>query len=109
MKHTPGPWEVNGNSHWTFYGGTGKTVFGARIFCHTEEDVDIAPANAYADNLEECLGNAHLISATLDLLYCLRQIISELPSNRDWLDPVLENMSKLAIAKADGKGVENDT
>jgi hypothetical protein len=38
-----------------------------------------------------------------ELLYCLQQIIQDLPTRRDWLDPVIEKMARAAIAKAEGE------
>jgi hypothetical protein len=38
-----------------------------------------------------------------ELLYCLQQIIQDLPTRRDWLDPVIEQMARAAIAKAEGE------
>jgi hypothetical protein len=38
-----------------------------------------------------------------ELLYCLQQIIQDLPTRRHWLDPVIEQMARAAIAKAEGE------
>jgi hypothetical protein len=45
---------------------------------------------------------AALLSAAPELYEALSQIISDLPTRRDWLDPVLEKMAKAALAKARG-------
>lgn len=50
--------------------------------------------------------NAQLISAAPDLYEALNRIIAELPSNRDWLDPVLEAQAKDALEKAIGQSGE---
>jgi hypothetical protein len=34
------------------------------------------------------------------LLHCLKQIINDLPANRDWLNPDIERLAKQAIANA---------
>ena len=38
-----------------------------------------------------------------EALFCLKQIINDLPSKRDWLDPVVEKMARKIIADAEGK------
>lgn len=35
------------------------------------------------------------------LLFCLKSIINDLPTNRDWLDPALEKASREIIKKAE--------
>jgi hypothetical protein len=48
------------------------------------------------------VANATLIAAAPELLEVLKQIVNDLPTKRDWLDPVVELMAKDAIAKATG-------
>ena len=43
---------------------------------------------------------ANLHKAAPDLYEALRRIMDELPQKRDWLDPVLEQEAKAALAKA---------
>ena len=45
--------------------------------------------------------------ACLDNVALLRQIMNDLPSNRDWLDPDLERMARSAIEERKGM-IEND-
>ena len=47
--------------------------------------------------------NAQLISASPDMYYALTQIMADLPSNKDWLDPVIEKMANEALKKARGE------
>lgn len=87
MSHTPGPWTLNG-----------RTVLGEcftgelRSICDSVRGGDPTQANA----------NARLIAAAPELLEALEQIIGDLPSRRDWLDPEVENVAREAIRKARG-------
>lgn len=38
-----------------------------------------------------------------DLLYYLKRMVQDLPSNRNWLDPLIEAGAKDAIERAEGK------
>jgi hypothetical protein len=51
---------------------------------------------------EDGEANAQLIAAAPDLYYALDCIMKELPSKRDWLDPVTEAMAKQALNFATG-------
>lgn len=52
---------------------------------------------------EEDEANANLFAASKDLFNALERIIAELPSNKDWLDPVLEAEARDALKKARGQ------
>jgi hypothetical protein len=45
---------------------------------------------------------AYLWAAAPELLFALKRLVDELPTKRDWLDPLLEAIAKDAIAKAEG-------
>lgn len=88
--HTPGPWELESNAwdNQLIFGSDGRVPSGRRFIAEVSLDYDGAEANA------------RLIASAPCLFYTLSQIISDLPTNRDWLDPELERMAKEAIAKA---------
>lgn len=46
--------------------------------------------------------DARLIAAAPDLLWALKEILSELPPKLDWLNPDLEKIAKATVAKAEG-------
>lgn len=46
---------------------------------------------------------ARLFTAAPELLFCLTQIMNDLPAKRDWLDPALEAAARAALAKARGE------
>ena len=85
-KWTKGPWCVNG-----------ETVESTSGVCRARIAIidDGAGTNPTA--------NAHLIAAAPDMYEALRAIITDLPSNRDWLDPVVERAAKAALKKARGE------
>lgn len=100
MKHTPGPWTILKQ----------ETELGNNLTIVAPDPGDPQPwyvAEVYKEcgqvPEEEVDGNANLIAAAPDLLYALKQIVQDLPANRDWLDPVIELAAKDAIAKATGK------
>ena len=80
MSHTPGPWKFHAPSGIVFTDKTGNI--------------------AYLPSSQE--HNAHLIRSAPELLEALEQIIGDLPSRRDWLDPEVENVAREAIRKARG-------
>ena len=87
-KHTPGPWYIVEGDEWT-----------TDIATNTPEQGiwTVASANKRRD---EYKANMRLIAAAPDLLYALEQIINDLPTNRDWLDPEIERFAKEALARA---------
>jgi hypothetical protein len=84
-KHAPGPWMIRDDSRDNL-----PTPRYRRI--ETQDGYlicDVADNNGLPCNR----ANARLIAAAPDLLYVLRQIIADLPANRDWLDPQVERMA----------------
>lgn len=120
-KHTPGPWTAcnDGKCKCRMVSSTEDLICTVTSGEWGDEYASIRlvgpsslelKAEAYMEmiaygNVPEgvALANARLISAAPDLLFALKQIIQDLPSKRDWLDPVLERMAKDAIAKAEPK------
>lgn|SRR3990167_1927065 len=111
-KHTPGPWKFENVP------GAGLKIFGPIPFKANCVEFTLKAAAqplfemlAYEiwlqfppkewDEMQEA--NARLIAASPELFHCLKRIIEELPSRRDWLDPQLEYESRAAIAKAEGR------
>jgi hypothetical protein len=94
-SHTPGPWKVR-----TLDGsiGTIETSDGELQIAQTQQ----LRADDRNTGHSERLANTALIAAAPELLYALQYIISDLPTNRDWLNPALERMARAAIAKATG-------
>ena len=86
-KWTPGPWHVNYSKFSQVKAANGAIV---------------ATCNRLS-NLVNLQSNANLIAAAPDMYEALRAIISDLPSNRDWLDPVVERAAKDALKKARGE------
>lgn len=100
-KHTPGPWKQggkHGHNAGTIY-APGKEDAIASVYgipMHTQvEDVP--------ERYAEGMANARLVAASPELLVALKLIVADLPSNRDWLDPAVEQMARAAISKAEGK------
>jgi hypothetical protein len=93
MSYTPGPWEIS-------------RICNTHI---TAKSRSIASAGGYSSNVnpeqvfQENQANSCLIAAAPELLEALESIIGELPTNRDWLNPILERAAKDAIAKARGE------
>lgn len=97
-KHTPGPWLVEGRTVYALiHSGWKKGVqqFKNRFYASVQLDHEAPDVEAEA--------NARLIAAAPELFYALRQIISDFPARRDWLDPDLERIARAAIAKAEGR------
>lgn len=94
-SHTPGPWQHIEKS------GDGKRII---IESHLDGTWERMTCEVDSDDCcsETAMANARLIAAAPELLSALSQIISDLPSKRDWLNPDLEKMAKAAIAKAKG-------
>lgn len=87
-KFTPGPWEVaETNMH-------GESEIKAR-----EWGICITAGGMPWD---ECTANAALIADAPALLKLLARIVYDLPQNRGWLDPALEQEAKELIAKHRG-------
>lgn len=80
MSHTAGPWNVNHQ---------GNTIR--------------AQSGFVADCNDMAIADRDLIAAAPELLLALKQIVGELPSKRDWLNPEIERLARAAIAKAEGK------
>ena len=67
---TPGPWLA-------------VPKYGGDSTCRIESDA--ARIAEMCSNSPEGNANARLIAASPELLWCLKQILDDLPSNRDWL------------------------
>ena len=100
-KHTPGPWRHGHPSGYhvdKVYANDGETaivqVYGIPINCQLR-DIDLT-------RYGEKVATARLIAAAPDLLYVLQQILNDLPTKRDWLDPLLEQHARAATANAQG-------
>jgi hypothetical protein len=106
MKHTAGPWDYSGycGADHCFHVGTIQNNHNCGILFTDKTSCDVLVADVCADNENDLTAraNASLISAAPELLYCLDQIMNDLPSKKDWLDPALEKMAQAAIAKAKG-------
>jgi len=73
----------------------------------------MSPNNQHAARLREmiddlaCFGldadGAAALLAGAEALEILKQIIEDLPTKRDWLDPVLEKRAHAALARLEGK------
>ena len=59
--------------------------------------------NEDGEGEQEKLANARLISAAPQLYGALRAIMEDLPSNKDWLNPVLERFAIDALKRAVGE------
>lgn len=92
-KFTPGPWEIQ--KYFEPYDDR-------HPFTNIVKD-NLIVAKLGLDLCEEFVANAHLISAAPDMYEALRALITDLPSNRDWLDPVVERAAKDALKKARGE------
>lgn len=78
--------------------------------CDEEGPLDVPEVNGRILDQDNCVvcqasteANVFLISAAPELYEALRAIITDLPSNRDWLDPVVERAAKDALKKARGE------
>lgn len=94
-----------------------------RVLEHTHSAVSVANDGSYwrkhykpgrdddgyflPDEKMDCaidkVANAHLISSAPELYYALQSIVDDLPSSRDWLDPVIERTAREALKKARGE------
>ena len=97
-KYTPAPWHTCEHS-WSdtsiFNEGCKKLIAKLSIYNYaTEENQQELEAEMDA--------NARLIATAPDLLWCLNEVMSAIPSRRDWLDPDLEKIIIGVIAKAEG-------
>ncbi len=82
-KWTPGPWII----YRRYIQGSNCTIGKLSEWTAFEEERE---------------ANASLISTAPELYDVLSRILEELPSKRDWLDPVLEKRAKDALSKARG-------
>jgi hypothetical protein len=101
-KHTPGEWriaELHAQGLYLNDGGINILTDSGSV-CTVHLQVSAKRGEAYKAKDPERDANARLIAAAPDLLYALQQIVSDLPSNRDWLSPDLERAARAAIAKA---------
>ena len=92
-QHTPGPWEWwSSNSYYRL---------------SHNSDGDVLYAYIATNDGHPCVqvGEADraLIAAAPELFEALEAIVTDLPINRDWLNPDHENMAYAAIAKAKGE------
>ena len=88
-KFTPGPWKMSTHREFVRYQG----IYGPNV----------CDLTVFGGPPDEAEANARLIAAAPELFYALKCILDELPTNRDWLDPVTEAIAKQALAKADGR------
>ena len=99
-KHTPGPWKYSDMKDFDHFAISQEE---GAPYTHHSSDVGSAFYMLSCQPKPVAEANARLIAAAPDLLYCLQQIIRDLPTRRDWLDPVIEKMARAAIAKAEGE------
>ncbi len=90
MSFTPGPWNV--------IDGSVVDATNTVIACS-----GVSLVHGFVPEDDESRFNDRLISAAPELLWALQQIIQDLPSRRDWLDPDVENVARAAIRKAKGE------
>jgi|ERR1700677_1504404 len=99
---TPGPWEVEYNEDdgaFSIVMGTYLVDPGCYDPVHYIPLYDgLWPENG--DRFKEAQANAHLMASAPEMYTALIRIVAELPSKRDWLDPVTEAMAKGALRKA---------
>jgi hypothetical protein len=93
-KHTPGPWSVVQGHYPSFMDVTGPSFKISAVMWATD---------LTNDDYHKRMADLNLIAAAPDLLEALDRLINELPSNKDWLDPVVEKHALYAIAIATGE------
>jgi hypothetical protein len=109
-KHTPGPWKVAITSDgWDgettcIEGANGESVVLGWGYDASGLAWGQSAINSTAEDDQRC-PDACLISAAPTLLYALKQILQDLPVNRDWLDPRVEQIARLAVSQAEGADV----
>ena len=99
-KFTPGPWEIEEDlfdHDWAISAPKWGAL--ARVVAEMDDD---GTGKSWTKS-ETGEANAHLIAAAPDLYYALDCILKELPTKRDWLDPVTEAMAKQALKAARGE------
>lgn len=102
MKFTPGEWEadltrVNGHCGISIDSGDVQI---ATVYLH-EYCAPNRPGGEINQPVNQAsVANARIIAQSPLMYEALKGIMDALPTNRDWLDPVLERMAKEAIAKA---------
>ncbi len=102
-KYTPGPWRIG------YPDGSGADPEGACITMESEDQrttiTVVRGGNPEGDLSYGVLEPeyARMIAAVPELLEALKRIVRELPTRRDWLDPVTEAFAKDAIKKAEGR------
>jgi hypothetical protein len=95
-KWTPGPWRTaaHGSRVWGTDGKGWVEVAQVGNF----SDKELLPTNE-----ERWKADANLMAAAPELYEALNAIIRDLPSRRDWLDPVAEEFARAALSKARGE------
>lgn len=96
MKHTPGPWTVD--RAWHIDKGFLRIIRDPRL-----ERVAMIPD--VERELEEAIGDAHLIAAAPDLLATLRELVRYVRDEFSCSHPLCEaaDRARAAIAKAEGQ------
>ena len=91
-EHTPGPW-ITDTSHW-------QDREGVTIWAESKIIADVVP-----DGHNQEQANARLIASAPDLLACLQNLIDRglIVNDNDHYEECIK-----AIAKATGKGVNDD-
>lgn len=81
--------------------GTWEAAFRDRGLGHGDFAVLSEPGGVIAEVTlcPEVEKNATLIAESPEMYDVLKQILQDLPTNRDWLDPVLEKRAKAIIYK----------
>lgn len=87
-EYTPGPWFAvkHADPQWRVSVGSPDSLKIVAMTCQGNDEA-----------------NARLIAAAPLMLFVLKDLLSELPSKRDWLNPNTERLMKEAINSAEGK------
>lgn len=92
-KHTAAPWYISRDN---FNNSDHEDKIAAIV---SEDEWIIAEV---CGDVVGAKANAHLLAHAPDLLASAKAIVAELPSKRDWLNPVVEAQLRLAIELAKG-------
>ncbi len=102
LKHTPGPWTYRKARHadWGDVNDASGDCVIAQCNCNLSGK---SLADHRRDGTDPARANGLLIASAPELLDALQQLMDELPSNKDWLNPALEAFARESIAKATGE------
>jgi hypothetical protein len=117
-KHTPTPWAVK--EGWPLViiplseahkplGTSSNEKRDREDFAHPIVSAEHNPFLSFAHRTSrgEAIANAEFIVRACnlhdELVTVLQLIMRDLPTRRDWLDPVVEEMARAAIKKAEGQ------